>query len=56
MGINYRWQPYRAGLFGPLPEDLKRDILEIIAYQYPLLAPKLAIVSKDVQGWYVFSS
>ncbi|RDB24252.1 hypothetical protein Hypma_008624 [Hypsizygus marmoreus] len=40
-----------GGLLGSLPVDLKREILETIAYVYPHVAPRLTLVSRDVQRW-----
>lgn len=39
--------------FGAFPVELKREIFEITAYQYPLSAVRLAVVSHEVQRWYV---
>ncbi|KAF8061666.1 hypothetical protein FPV67DRAFT_1509855 [Lyophyllum atratum] len=52
MGPNTRFSSYiKSGLLDTLPVDLKREILETTAYLHPSFAPRLALVSRDVQPW-----
>lgn len=45
----------KSGYAAKLPDDIKREILEIIAYLYPQYATRLTLVSREVQRWYTAS-
>ncbi|KAG6853025.1 hypothetical protein C0991_007396 [Blastosporella zonata] len=50
--VNTRFSSYiKPGLAKTLPEDLKREILEITASLYPPFALRMALVSREIQTW-----
>ena len=42
-----------GGRLATLPDDIKREIVEIVAYIRPRDAVRLTWVSREVQRWYV---
>ncbi|KAG6845210.1 hypothetical protein H0H87_012537 [Tephrocybe sp. NHM501043] len=55
--VNTRFSSYiKPGLIDTLPDDLKREILEITAYMYPPFALRMAVVSREIQQWSAHSN